>query len=211
MSPVNRTAPRGGYAFQTKAQYRRAVWDALLQVPNWQAGHPWYLLMPSSEGLELAHLQQRRRALARTCVVDRNAAIVASLRRRYPTIHTYGVSLSRAAKGSGTREGNRRPTETATYTGKRNLRDVWFISPRPYSGAHFATFPESLVEPCLLAGSKPGDLVLDPFAGAGTVGLVASRLGRDFLGIDLNVSYLLLAMDRWGLSLNPKEPEGATS
>jgi len=78
----------------------------------------------------------------------------------------------------------------------RNLRSVWSIATQPYAEAHFATFPPKLVEPCIKAGSRPGDTVLDPFAGAGTTGLVADRLGRDFLGIELNAEYAALARQR---------------
>jgi hypothetical protein len=74
----------------------------------------------------------------------------------------------------------------------RNKRSVWTISPQPYSGAHFATFPEALVEPCILAGSRVGDVVLDPFMGSGTVGQVAQRLGRKWLGCELNQEYAAL-------------------
>jgi DNA modification methylase len=70
--------------------------------------------------------------------------------------------------------------------GMRNRRTVWSINTRPFKGAHFAVMPEALVEPCILAGSAEGDLVLDPFAGSGTVGVVALRHGRDFMGFDLN-------------------------
>lgn len=75
-------------------------------------------------------------------------------------------------------------------TGLRNKRDVWIIATQPYSEAHFATMPEKLVEPCVLAGSKPSDVVLDPFNGAGTVGLVALKLGRSYIGIELNPEYI---------------------
>ncbi len=68
----------------------------------------------------------------------------------------------------------------------RNRRSVWNIATAPYSGAHFATFPTALVKPCILAGSKPGDVVLDPFLGSGTVAEVAQDLGRDWIGCDLN-------------------------
>ena len=78
----------------------------------------------------------------------------------------------------------------------RNKRDVWTISTKPFKGAHFAVMPEALVEPCILAGSKPNDLVLDPFAGSGTVGVVALRQGRNFVGIELNPDYAELAFDR---------------
>lgn len=78
----------------------------------------------------------------------------------------------------------------------RNKRDVWTICTKPYRGAHFAVMPEALVEPCILAGSRPGDTILDPFAGSGTVGAVAVRTGRDFIGCDLNADYLALASER---------------
>jgi site-specific DNA-methyltransferase (cytosine-N4-specific) len=71
----------------------------------------------------------------------------------------------------------------------RNRRTVWEIATQSYSGAHFATFPERLVEPCVLAGSRVGDVVLDPFMGSGTVSQVAQRLGRRWLGCELNPEY----------------------
>lgn len=83
-----------------------------------------------------------------------------------------------------------------SYTGKRNKRDVWRIPTTPYAGAHFATFPEALVEPCILAGSRPGDTVLDPFNGAGTTGVVCAKLGRDYIGTELNPEYVALAEKR---------------
>jgi DNA modification methylase len=78
----------------------------------------------------------------------------------------------------------------------RNRRDVWTITTKPFKGAHFATMPVDLVEPCIKAGSRPGDVVLDPFAGAGTVGLVASRLGRRHVGVELSLNYCRMAEDR---------------
>lgn len=81
-------------------------------------------------------------------------------------------------------------------TGDRNKRSVWTINTKPYKEAHFATFPEKLVEPCILAGSERGDLVLDPFAGAGTTGLVAVENGRKFLGCELNPDYREIALKR---------------
>ena len=87
------------------------------------------------------------------------------------------------------------PTSTVE---KRNKRSVWEIATQPYSGAHFATFPEALVEPCILAGSKPGDTVLDPFCGSGTTGVVALRYHRAFIEIELNPAYATLAEKRIG-------------
>jgi DNA modification methylase len=79
---------------------------------------------------------------------------------------------------------------------RRNRRSVWTIPTTPYKGAHFAVFPEALVEPCVLAGSRVGDVVFDPFFGSGTTGQVASNLGRRFIGTELNRDYEPLQRDR---------------
>jgi site-specific DNA-methyltransferase (cytosine-N4-specific) len=75
----------------------------------------------------------------------------------------------------------------------RNKRSVWTIATQPYSEAHFATFPEELPKLCILAGSRVGDTILDPFAGSGTVGQVALELGRKAILIELNPAYVELA------------------
>jgi site-specific DNA-methyltransferase (cytosine-N4-specific) len=77
-----------------------------------------------------------------------------------------------------------------------NRRSVWTIATKPYAAAHFATFPPELPRRCILAGTKAGDTVLDPFCGAGTTGLVASQLGRDFIGIELNPDYIAMSKER---------------
>jgi DNA modification methylase len=78
----------------------------------------------------------------------------------------------------------------------RRARSVWSISPSPYRDAHFATMPPALAERCVLAGTRPNDTVLDPFGGAGTTGLVAKRLGRRAVLIELNPTYARLARKR---------------
>jgi DNA modification methylase len=78
----------------------------------------------------------------------------------------------------------------------RNKRDVWTVATKPYKEAHFAVMPEALVEPCLLAGSAAGDTVFDPFTGSGTVGMVALRHNRNFVGTELNPTYAELAVNR---------------
>lgn len=78
----------------------------------------------------------------------------------------------------------------------RNRRSVWTITTKPFRDAHFAVMPEALVEPCILAGSPRGGAVLDPFAGSGTVGVVALRHGRSFVGIELNQKYVAMAERR---------------
>jgi site-specific DNA-methyltransferase (cytosine-N4-specific) len=70
------------------------------------------------------------------------------------------------------------------------------INTKPYSGAHFAVFPQELVEPMILAGSKAGDIVLDPFFGSGTTGQVAQNLGRKWIGCELNQNYKVLQNER---------------
>jgi DNA modification methylase len=81
----------------------------------------------------------------------------------------------------------------------RNKRSVWTINTQAVSEAHFATFPEKLVEPCIRAGCRPGGIVLDPFCGSGTTGVVAFREGRDFVGIELNPAYCEMARKRIAL------------
>src|SRR5690606_23149296 len=85
---------------------------------------------------------------------------------------------------------------TVMRTEHRNRRSVWTVAKRPYKGAHFATFPPTLIEPCILAGSRPGDIVLDPFNGSGTTGYVAIKHGRRYVGIELNPDYLELTRER---------------
>lgn len=75
----------------------------------------------------------------------------------------------------------------------RNCRTVWDINTQGFSGAHFATFPPKLIEPCVMASTKQGDLILDPFFGSGTVGRVAKQLGRGSIGIELNPDYVQIA------------------
>lgn len=97
-------------------------------------------------------------------------------------------------EGYGTRKHSGRQ-----YTGEltgRNKRDVWMVPTHPFPEAHFATFPPKLIEPCILAGSRPGDIVLDPFAGAGTTLLVAEKYGRDSIGYELNPKYCDIIRNR---------------
>ena len=109
-----------------------------------------------------------------------------SVRDRPTRAHEYLFLLSKSSKYYY-------DTEAGRENGTRNLRSVWTIKTQPNPDAHFATFPMKLVEPCVKAGSRVNDLVLDPFAGSGTTGLVAMRLGRRFVGIELNPAYVTLA------------------
>ncbi len=102
-----------------------------------------------------------------------------------------GVPVDTNGKSAGAVAGSV-PWEGAT----RNKRSVWTVPTVPFSGAHFATFPPALIEPCILAGSRPGDIVLDPFFGSGTTGQVCNRLGRKHIGIEINQDYEPLQRDR---------------
>jgi DNA modification methylase len=107
--------------------------------------------------------------------------------------HDQSMLANKQANGS-----KGRPVGVAGYSapGKRNRRSVWTVATRPFKGAHFATFPPDLIEPCILAGCPAGGTVLDPFNGAGTTGVVALKHGRDYLGIELNLEYLALSEQR---------------
>jgi DNA modification methylase len=82
-------------------------------------------------------------------------------------------------------------------TETRNKRSVWTVPLKPYKGAHFATYPQELIEPCVLAGCPEGGLVLDPFIGSGTTAAVAQKCGCKFVGCELNATYLDLAAKRF--------------
>jgi len=89
-----------------------------------------------------------------------------------------------------------KPAEKMNYPIGRNMRTTWRINPQPFKGAHFAVFPEKLVEPMIKAGCPSDGIVLDPFVGSGTTALVARKLGRHYIGIDLNEDYVTIARKR---------------
>jgi len=105
--------------------------------------------------------------------------------------YTCGQSFQNSARVERESHGNK-----ANGTGRRNKRSVWNISTAGFKGAHFATFPEKLAEPCILAGCPEGGTVLDPFMGSGTTGVVAKRLRRNFVGVEINPEYWQMATDR---------------
>lgn len=97
---------------------------------------------------------------------------------------------------------HREDREESTYdTTTRNRRSVWDVATRPYKGAHFATYPPKLIEPCVLAGSRRGDVVFDPFGGSGTTAAVALRHGRRAITCELNPEYVELIKQRTGREL----------
>jgi len=111
---------------------------------------------------------------------------------------TGDLNSPRGSKGVlGPMNGGLRGDSDKGYSGKtRNARSVWTIPTQPYPGAHFAVMPPALADRCIRAGSRVGDVVLDPFAGAGTTGMVARRLQRRFVGIELNPTFAEMARHR---------------
>jgi site-specific DNA-methyltransferase (adenine-specific) len=107
-----------------------------------------------------------------------------------------GVNPKCAEMGTGIKQNSSFSAAVADLVSSRNKRSVWTIPTQPFPEAHFATYPEKLVEPCILAGSKEGDTVLDPFCGSGTTGVVALGHGRDFIGIELNPEYAAMSKRR---------------
>ena len=87
----------------------------------------------------------------------------------------------------------------------RRKRSVWNVQTKPYRGSHFAVYPPELIEPCILAGSEEGDIVLDPFMGSGTTAMVAKALGRDYMGCELHEDYGNLIQKRIGKSVPDNE------
>lgn len=119
--------------------------------------------------------------------------IGATARRRGKHPSVYGAAIPPGAsrpRGAGA-EGWR---HTAEHPKGRNPGDVWTMPTQPFPEAHFAVMPPALAERCILAGCRPGGVVLDPFCGSGTTGMVAGKHGRRFVGIDLSATYLDLAL-----------------
>jgi len=117
-----------------------------------------------------------------------------SVKDRPVRSHEYVFMLSKSERYFYDAQGMKEPT--ADGKAMRSRRSVWSLNTEPYAGAHFAVFPAELARLCIRGGSRAGDLVLDPFLGAGTTGVVASQEGRDFLGIELNSDYAALARER---------------
>jgi len=113
-----------------------------------------------------------------------------------PATEPHRVRLDVVGGSSHVERGQHSKGGEFTGAAMKNKRSVWTVNTMPYTGAHFATMPEKLVEPCILAGSRLGDRVFDPFIGSGTVGAVAERLGRRWVGTDLNPAYHALAKRR---------------
>ena len=117
-----------------------------------------------------------------------------SVKDRCTKSHEYIFLLSKSKNYYYDNESIKEPTKEGETT--KNKRSVWTVNKKPYKGAHFATFPPELIEPCIKAGSQKGDIILDPFIGSGTTGMVAKSLGRHYIGCELHESYNDLIQNR---------------
>jgi site-specific DNA-methyltransferase (cytosine-N4-specific) len=147
-------------------------------------GVPWRLAFA---------LQDKGWYLRGDVVWNKPNAMPESVRDRPARSHEYLFMLTKSEKYFYDWKSSR---EEADGGGLRNRRSVWHVNTKPFAGAHFATFPPELIRPCVNASSEPGDYVLDPFFGSGTVGLVCREEGRECLGIELNPEYVALAVER---------------
>ena len=128
---------------------------------------------------------------------------------REPNVGNFNNFPSHATIGNGTGrsryddtgKGSCPPGHVGVNLAGRNRRTVWTVATQPYSDAHFATFPEDLIKPCIMAGSRVGDTVLDPFAGSGTVGEVCTGLGRNSVLIELNPEYIEMIKIRTNVTI----------
>lgn len=127
-----------------------------------------------------------------------------------PAVYPAGT---KGAKGSAARQAekgvNACPPEYKIYDGFRNRRSVWTVTTKPFKGAHFATFPPDLIEPCVLAGSPVGGTVLDPFGGSGTTAGVALKHGRKAVLCELNPDYAAMIPARVAAITGITEDESA--
>jgi DNA modification methylase len=190
---------RVAFALQTDGWYLRSdiVWSKPNPMPESVTDRP----TKSHEYLFL--LAKRERYYYDAEAIKEAAAYPGGPNSPESIASPYGQGFTRKAKawpGIGPQNGatrNRGEEYAPMVTHeKRNRRSVWEIATQPYPEAHFATFPEALVEPCVLAGSPEAGMVLDPFAGSGTVGQVCHRLGRRFVGLELKPDYCRMAYRR---------------
>lgn len=126
-----------------------------------------------------------------------NKAIRETAKNANKTISLGEKSFSkRQAKGVGVEPSGNGKSDNYTVKEYRNKRSVWTVATKPFKGAHFAVFPPALIEPCILAGCREGGIVLDPFMGSGTTGLVAKQQNKNYIGFEMNSDYCDIANKR---------------
>ena len=161
--------------------------------PKDLVGIPWRLAFA---------LQQDGWYLRSDIVWNKPNAMPESVKDRPTRSHEYIFMFTKSEKYYYDYEAIKEPRDDGK--GMRNKRSVWDVNTEAYKDAHFATFPSRLIEPCISAGTKKGDYVLDPFFGSGTVGVVCERLKRNYIGIELHPEYIALAAKRLGSSNGKK-------
>jgi len=144
--------------------------------------------------------------LRQDIIWNKTNPIPESVKDRCVKSHEYIFLLSKNSRYYFDADSIREPSESSRSinekynfdrsTTTRKKRSVWTVSTKPYKGAHLATFPPTLIEPCVLAGCPVGGTVLDPFVGSGTTGMVSVKHDRNFIGIDINQEYLKIAEER---------------
>jgi DNA modification methylase len=176
---------RVAFALQADGWYLRSdiIWAKPNPMPESvrdrpTKSHEYIFLLTKSERYHYDHA-----AIA-------EASVTADPRRPYTSTGAWQMDGRPSEQRHG---GEMRDGENFTV---RNKRSVWTVATQPYPEAHFATYPPELIRPCILAGSPEGGMVLDPFAGSGTTGLVALQHARCFIGIELNPEYVALARKR---------------
>lgn len=188
---------RVAFALQDEGWYLRSdvVWQKRNPVPESirdrpTRSHEFVFLLSKSKRYYYDYIAVREPAttIHNNGVRDSGGTINPNQGKRQPK---FGGTKYPGAAGSATYSGNE-----YTPNGFRNRRDVWTVTTSRTREKHFATFPPDLIRPCIIAGCPPGGVVLDPFFGAGTTGLVAIQEGRRFIGIDLNPDYCRIAEER---------------
>ena len=181
---------RVAFALQADGWYLRQdiIWHKPNPMPEsvrdrCTKAHEYLFLLSKSDRYYFDH-----EAMREPCSPD--------MQRRAALGHTRGAGgkIDMSRQDSNTLRGAH--AKEIDVSNGRNRRSVWTVPTQPFSGAHFATFPPALVEPCILAGAPRGSVVLDPFSGAGTTGLVALRNERDYIGCELNPEYASMACNR---------------
>lgn len=147
-------------------------------------GIPWRLAFA---------LQQAEWYLRADIVWHKPNAMPESVKDRPTRSHEYLFLLTKTEKYFYNHEAVKEETADKKL---RNLRSVWSVNTQPSPWAHFATFPQTLITPCILSSTKPGDFILDPFFGSGTVGVACENSDRRYIGIELNPEYVALAAKR---------------
>lgn len=174
---------RVAFALQARGWYLRSdiIWHKPNPMPESVTdrptkSHEYIFLLTKNPRYYFDHEAIKENALTEPQARDKNA-------EGYQADYTKGERFSAGERVFGA-------------DGKKNKRDVWSVAVKPYAEAHFATYPPELILPCVLAGSKEGDTILDPFNGSGTTGEVALQNNRNYIGTELNPEYAQIALNR---------------